>query len=111
MNPALQLRHALHAHPDLSGDGQATAARICDFFRTLSRDQVMRGLGGCGVALVVDCGLPGKTVMLRCELDALPVQEAVSLPWSSAKSGVSHKCGHDGHMAILAAVGQQLAIN
>ncbi|MEQ8204827.1 MAG: amidohydrolase [Woeseia sp.] len=109
MNDALKLRHSLHAYPDLSGAEQATAARIRDFFVPLEPDTVISELGGSGVAFVFDSGAAGDTLMLRCELDALPVQESVDLPWRSTRNGVSHKCGHDGHMAILATVGERLA--
>lgn len=109
MTAALQLRHSLHACPDLSGSEHATAARIRDFFAPLRPDAVFSGLGGSGVAFVFDSGVAGDTLMLRCELDALPVQESADLPWHSTRMGVSHKCGHDGHMAILAMVGERLA--
>ena len=58
-----------------------------------------------------DGAMDGPTVLLRCELDALPILERNSIPYSSMNHGVSHKCGHDGHMAILAAVGSELAIH
>ncbi len=49
------------------------------------------------------------TVMLRCELDAVPVQELPQAEYCSSIDGVAHQCGHDGHMAIIAAVGTDLA--
>lgn len=103
------LRHALHRYPERSGAEAATAARIVRFFEPLNPDKTVRGLGGHGVAFVFAGAAPGPTVLLRCELDALPIEEGIDLPYRSEVAGTSHKCGHDGHMAILAAVGEHLA--
>jgi amidohydrolase len=96
----------LHQHPELSGHERQTAAKLADGLRQLGYD-VTTGVGGAGVVGVLRSG-PGPTVMLRTELDALPVTENTGLPYASvirtkddsgAEVGVMHACGHDVHMA------------
>ena len=99
---AVALRHDLHRHPDLSGYEAETARRIVDFVQPYNPTQIITGLGGHGVAVVYDFGGDGPTVLIRCELDALPIQEINTFGHRSTRAGVSHKCGHDGHAAILA---------
>ena len=108
---AQELRHELHRHPELSGQETETARRILGFFHPLKPDLTLTGLGGTGLAFGFGAAesSEGPTVMLRCELDALPIQEWNELPYRSTVDGVAHKCGHDGHMAILAAVALELA--
>jgi len=103
---ALRLRRELHRHPELSGSEANTANRIARFFQPLRPDLVIRGLGGHGIAFVFAGSEPGPTVMLRAELDALPIQERRAVAHGSTADGRSHACGHDGHMAILAAVAE-----
>ena len=108
-DPIQQLRHTLHRHPELSGNEKNTAKRIVQFFTPLSPDAILEKVGGCGVAIVFSGQEPGPTVMLRCELDAVPVQELPQTKYCSEIDGIAHQCGHDGHMAIIAAVGMDLA--
>ncbi len=109
MNSVVELRRELHRHPELSGSESGTADRIGRFFETLQPDKVIRGLGGHGAAFVFSGAAPGPTVLLRCELDALPIRELSRAAHRSTVDGRSHACGHDGHMAILAAVGEGLS--
>jgi amidohydrolase len=96
----------LHQHPELSGQERETAATIATELRQLGFD-VTSGVGGTGVVAILKNGA-GPTVMLRTELDGLPVTEATGLPYASvvhtknengADVGVAHACGHDIHMA------------
>lgn len=103
------LRREIHKHPDLSGHEEATVQRVTEFFDPLGPDETVQNLGGNGVAFVFGGNGDGPTVLLRCELDALPIQESAQLPYASVKPGIGHLCGHDGHMAILATVGQSLS--
>ena len=105
---ALELRRELHRYPELSGCERETARRILEFFRPLRPDLVLERLGGTGLAFAFGSG-DGPSILLRCELDALPIHETTELPYRSLHDGVSHKCGHDGHMAILAEVACRLA--
>jgi amidohydrolase len=111
LDEIVKLRRALHQHPELSGSESGTAGRISGFFEPLNPDTVLQGLGGHGLAYVFSGAAPGPTVLLRCDMDALPIQEVHSLPYQSLMPGVAHKCGHDGHMAILASVGMNLSLN
>mgnify|MGYP002620054827 CR=1 FL=1 len=104
----IALRHDLHRHPELSGQEGATAARIVAALAGTGA-RIVTGLGGTGVAAVFESGQPGPSVMLRAELDALPIVETGSPPWRSTLPGKGHLCGHDGHMAILAGMGLMLA--
>lgn len=104
-----EFRHFLHAHPSISNDEQATAQIIVEKLRTYAPDILIENLGGCGVAAVFDSQRPGPVVALRCELDALPIIEENTFDYRSKQDGVSHKCGHDGHMAILCGVAELLS--
>lgn len=109
MSELVRLRKDLHRCAELSGQEAETAARVRAFFEPLNPDRVIEGLGGHGLAFVYSGADPGPTVMLRCDLDALPILEVNDFPHVSRTPGVGHKCGHDGHMAIMAAVGRVLA--
>jgi len=78
---------------------------------SLRPDEIVAGLGGAGLAVMFVAPEPGPRVLVRCELDALPITEAMALEYRSRNDGVSHKCGHDGHMAILAGVAQGFSRN
>ncbi|MBK8504326.1 MAG: amidohydrolase [Saprospiraceae bacterium] len=98
-----KLRQALHQHPELSGCEVATAARIRQFLSQYAPSGILDTLGKTGLAAIYNFGDEGPRVLFRCELDALPIQEdAESLPHATYCVGVSRKCGHDGHMAIVA---------
>lgn len=104
-----KLRRRLHTRPELSGAEAETARIIHDYFHDLKPDAIITGLGGHGVAVAFDGQKTGPVVMLRCELDALPIPEDNRFEYKSQVPGVSHKCGHDGHMAVLAGVGGLLS--
>lgn len=98
----ISFRKQLHQHPELSGDEVETAKNIIHFMRDIQPDEIIENIGGTGVAFVFNGENPGDTVMLRADLDALPICELNSFNHKSRNEGVSHKCGHDGHMTILA---------
>jgi amidohydrolase len=105
-------RREMHRHPELSGQEVNTAARVVAMLDPTRPDLVLTGLGGHGVAAIYDSGSPGPSVMLRCELDALPITELNdALPHRSTVPGKAHLCGHDGHMAILIATARWLGRN
>lgn len=89
----------LHRHPELSGQEQRTAGIVSARLRELGLE-VYDGIGGHGVAAVLSNG-SGPTVLLRADMDALPVQEDTDLPYASTTTGVMHACGHDVHTACL----------
>ena len=107
----IALRRKLHQYPEVSGQETETASKIIEFLKPTHPGSILEKIGGSGVAVVYDSGRPGPFVGFRCELDALPIEEANAFKHASGKSGVSHKCGHDGHMAIVAGVGLKAARN
>ncbi len=105
------LRHKLHRFPELSGDEAVTTALIKTLLERYKPDVVQTGSEGKGVWAVFDSGKPGPVVLFRADIDALPIQEAAQLSYASLNKGISHKCGHDGHTAILAGFAALVADN
>ena len=103
-------RRALHRQPELSGAEAATARAFVAAVAPTRPDQVIRGLGGHGVAVIYHGAEPGPTVMIRAELDALPITETGRPAWVSERPGVAHLCGHDGHLTILAGLARRLGL-
>lgn len=101
-------RHRLHQYPEISGEEEQTAREVVSFLAATGADATVERLGGHGVALCYDGAEPGPTVLLRCELDALAIQEISDAAHRSRIDGKAHMCGHDGHMAIMAAVARVL---
>lgn len=100
-----KLRRELHRRPEPSGDEKGTAARIAQVLTVLGVDEIRTGLGGHGVAAVLEGGAgDGPTVLLRSDMDALPIPDRTGKDWSSTVPGTGHMCGHDGHMTILTGV-------
>ena len=107
----------LHQHPELSHQEHRTAAAVAERL-TAAGYQVSSGVGGTGVVGVLRNG-DGPTVLLRADMDALPVKEATGLPYASTETGtpvgsdtegpVMHACGHDVHTACLAGAAQLMA--
>lgn len=104
-------RHKLHQFPEISGEEAETAREVVSFLSDTRPDQVVTELGGHGVALIYEGAEVGPSVMLRCELDALQIQEISDLPYRSRTDGKAHMCGHDGHMAMMAGVARHLGQN
>ncbi|MGB7405413.1 MAG: amidohydrolase [Pacificimonas sp.] len=108
----------LHANPEVSGQEFETAARMALELRAAGFD-VTEGVGGTGVVGVIENG-DGPTIMLRADMDGLPVTEETGLPYASTRtviaesgteSGVMHACGHDIHMASWVGTARYLAGN
>lgn len=111
VNSCIELRRWLHAHPELSEREQQTAARIGERLAAIGQARLLEGLGSMqsGLCAAYDGQDPGPTVLIRCELDALPIAETNHFEHRSKVAGVSHKCGHDGHMATLVRLAELLA--
>ena len=101
-------RHEAHRHPELSGEEEQTAGRVCAMLARAMPDRIISGLGGHGVAAIFDSGKQGPTIMFRSELDALPIEELGGVAHRSLDPGKAHLCGHDGHSAILLGLGKLL---
>ena len=99
-----QLRHTLHQNPELSGLEFKTSERIISFLKNYNPSEILHPIGDTGIIAVFKGTNVGPSTLIRCELDALPIQEINEFNHKSAIDGVSHKCGHDGHMAILCGV-------
>jgi amidohydrolase len=106
-----------HANPELSFQEESTAAAIVKHLETFNAYEVHSAIGGHGVAAVLKNG-PGKTILLRADIDALPVEERSGLSYASTKrmrdlegveKGVMHACGHDMHITALLAAAETLA--
>lgn len=100
-------RRKLHRQPEISNEEEKTAAEVVSFLADTGPDEVLAGLGGHGVAAIYASGAAGPTLLFRSELDALPIHEVSGVPHASLVPGKAHMCGHDGHTAILAALGRQ----
>ncbi|AJO79974.1 amidohydrolase [Pseudomonas chlororaphis] len=109
LEPALlETRRDFHAHPELGNSEHRTAERVATQLRALGLE-VQTGVARTGVVAVLKGALPGPTVALRADMDALPVKEVADLPFASKAKGryldkevdVMHACGHDAHTAIL----------
>lgn len=114
--PLVELYQHLHRNPELSMQEEKTAARMADELRAIGA-KVTTGIGKHGVVGVLENG-PGKVLMLRADMDALPVAEETGRPYASkvratdargATVPVMHACGHDIHMANLVGVARYLA--
>src|SRR5215211_619884 len=95
----LDRRH-LHAHPELAFQEHETARFIAERLASLGLE-VTTGVAQTGVVGLLHGGRPGRTVLLRADIDALPIEEENDVPYRSQRPGVMHGCGHDGHTAIL----------
>ena len=111
IDSVVQLRKELHKHPEVSGKEIETSKRIISFLENYAPDELITGVGTTGVLAIYKGKKAGKTALFRCELDALPIEETNSFEHRSIFNGVSHKCGHDGHMAILCGLAAELHTN
>ncbi|EAE1938404.1 amidohydrolase [Listeria monocytogenes] len=96
-----QIRRHLHEHPELSFHEAETAKFIQDFYKGKDVEMATEVGNGHAVVVTIKGGKPGKTIALRADFDALPIEEQTELPFKSKKPGVMHACGHDGHTAYL----------
>lgn len=105
----IRLRQYLHMYPEVSGNEELTARIIHEFLLSCNPTELITNLGGHGILATWDSGHDGKTILLRAELDALPINEINTFAHASSHFGVAHSCGHDGHSAILCGVAQALS--
>lgn len=96
-----QIRRHLHEHPELSFHEAETAKFIQDFYKGKNVEVATEVGNGHAVIVTIKGGKPGKTIALRADFDALPIEEQTDLPFKSKNPGVMHACGHDGHTAYL----------
>ncbi|MEL6979184.1 MAG: amidohydrolase [Pseudomonadota bacterium] len=105
---AVAFRKDLHAHPELGAETPRTAAKVAEALEAAGL-AVTRGVGGHGVVASLGAGPAETALLLRADMDALPIQETTGLAHASTVPGRCHACGHDGHTAMLVAAGARLA--
>ncbi|MEZ5358727.1 MAG: amidohydrolase [Candidatus Zixiibacteriota bacterium] len=111
MNKLTAFRQQLHRAAELSGHEQHTAKIITDYLEGLKPDKLITGIGGHGIAAIFNGSIDGPRVMIRCDIDALPITETTDLPYRSENDGAAHKCGHDGHATIVTGLAEKLSAN
>ena len=118
MSKVIAWRHNLHQNPELSNREYKTSKKVATHLRSLGI-KVETKIAYTGVVGLIEGGLPGPTIALRADMDALPVEEKTGLPFASKERatylgqnvGVMHACGYDAHVAILMGVAEFLAKN
>lgn len=118
MDKVIEWRHDIHQNPELSNREYRTAKKIEAHLRSLDI-KVQTKIAYTGVVGLIEGDLPGPTIALRADMDALPVVEKTGLPFASKDKtkylgqtvGIMHACGHDAHVAILMGVAEFLAKN
>ena len=118
MKKVITWRHNLHQYPELSNREYKTSKKVATHLQSLGIE-VETGIAYTGVVGLIKGGLPGPTIALRADMDALPVEEKTGLPFASKERakylgqsvGVMHACGHDAHVAILMGVAEFLSKN
>jgi len=101
------VRRDLHQHPETAFQEVRTSGVVAERLQALGLE-VRTGVAGTGVVATVKGGSPGRTVMLRADMDALPIHEENDVPYRSRNDGAMHACGHDCHTSILLAVARRL---
>ncbi len=103
-------RRYLHQHPELGFQEENTARLVIERLRALNLDELLTGVAKTGVVGILHGGKgPGKTVLLRADMDALPITELNDVPYKSENPGTMHACGHDAHTAMLLGAARVLA--
>jgi len=104
-------RRDLHEHPEILFATNRTAAIVADKLREFGCDEVVTGIARTGVVGIIrgKADTSGRTVGLRADMDALPIEEATGVPYASKTPGAMHACGHDGHTAMLLGAAKYLA--
>ncbi|MCZ8158240.1 MAG: amidohydrolase [Leptospira sp.] len=103
----VKYRRAIHQNPELMYEEKETAKLVSSHLKSL--DFILEeGIAETGIVCLVDSGIPGKTVLIRADMDALPIFEENSHEYKSIHPGKMHACGHDGHTSILMALSSEL---
>src|SRR5690349_12677332 len=103
----IALRRDFHMYPELGFEEIRTAGIVADRLARLGYE-VRTRIGETGVVGILRTGKPGRTILLRADMDGLPVHEESGVPFASANPGKMHACGHDGHVAILLGAAQMI---
>ncbi len=110
MKPKLvEARRDFHMHPELSNREARTGKIVAERLRALGFDSVQAGIAGHGVVGILKGKSPGPVVAWRSDMDALPINETMDIPYKSQSPGAKHACGHDGHMAVALGTAELLS--
>jgi len=107
LEDVITLRRDFHMHPELGFEELRTSRIVADRLKALGYE-VRTGVGQTGVVGIVRTGKPGRTILLRADMDGLPVHEESGVDFASQERGKMHACGHDGHVAILLGAAQMI---
>ncbi len=107
-NETVAQRRDFHMHPEVAFEEVRTAGIIAARLAALGLN-VRRGVAHTGVVAVLEGAKPGRTVLARADIDALPIQDEKDVPYRSQVAGKMHACGHDGHAAVLLSVAKILS--
>jgi amidohydrolase len=105
----IEQRRDFHMHPELSNREERTSRIVAERLRALGLDDVRTGVGKYGVVAVLKGSKPGPVVAVRADMDALPIQETIDVPYKSLVPGVKHACGHDVHTTVELGVAEVLS--
>jgi amidohydrolase len=111
MKDIIDFRKHIHANPELSGLEKNTSEYVINSLKKLGITTIHQGFSMYSFIAEINGKEEGSTLLFRCELDALPIQETNNMPYRSIHEGISHKCGHDGHLAIMISFAQKLIEN
>jgi amidohydrolase len=102
-------RRDFHMHPELSNREERTSRVVAERLRALGLTDIKTGIARHGVTALLVGGKPGPVVAVRADMDALPIQETIDVPYKSQTPGVKHACGHDVHTTVALGVAEVLA--
>ncbi|HJZ69484.1 MAG TPA: amidohydrolase [Blastocatellia bacterium] len=105
----VEQRRDLHMHPELSNREERTSRVVAERLRALGLDEVKTGVAKYGVVALLKGSKPGPVVAVRADMDALPIQETIDVPYKSLTPGVKHACGHDVHTTVELGVAEVLS--
>jgi len=105
----VEQRRDFHMHPELSNREERTSRIVAERLRALGLDDVKTGVGKYGVVALLKGSKPGPVVAVRADMDALPIQETIDVPYKSLTPGVKHACGHDVHTTVELGVAEVLS--
>jgi len=108
VNSLQDIRHRIHQNPEMAYEEFETASLVADYLSQWGY-QVTTGVGGTGVVGTLKLGSNQKSIGIRADMDALPIQENTGLSYASIKPGTMHACGHDGHTTMLLGAARYLA--
>ena len=105
----VEQRRDFHMHPELSNREERTSRVVAERLRALGLDDVRTNVARHGVVAVLKGGRPGPVVAVRADMDALPINETMDVPYKSRNAGVKHACGHDVHTTVELGVAEVLS--